>query len=265
MMKKINAILLNLVLLMSMTSLVFAEDEVVISNDAIVLADSDGAQVRLLQLEARVETQNGNSMEIINRIKSENSEFDVTRLEEINSELESIREKISQMNLEEDATVLAAEYVELKQLAIKLSSEYREIAQGAFTDEVKEQIREEHRNNVQNQRLMQNQRLEEAKNNYNAKKTEQYMNKFGINNSEFVEQVRLGQADMNQVKEQLKQNFNNMDQEKKNTALREMNNEKQTLRNEFRERFPNAAQGEGIRPADGTRIQDGINTKRGLD
>lgn len=265
MMKKINAILLNLVLLLSLTTLVFAEDQVVINNDAIVLADADGAQVRLLQLEERVDVQTQNAQGIIERIKSENPEFDVTRLEEIVLELDTLKLEISNFDLEQDASILAEKFVELKSRAIALSNEFKEMNQNALSEQVQEQLREQNKDNVQNRLAMKNEKIEQIKNRYNAKKTEQYMTKFGIEDPEFVEQVRTGEADMNQVKEKLKEKFNKMSQEKKNNLLEEMKNQRETLKNEFREKFPNADQRVGTSLSNSSKLKDENNTKRGMN
>ncbi len=98
-------------------TLIIVEDEeikVITSEEANILSTEVGAQIRLLQLQKRVEAQTESGQIIIDRIVEVKPEFDTVRLSEIVDELYILIELIEEYDLEQDKETIADDYVGFK-------------------------------------------------------------------------------------------------------------------------------------------------------
>lgn len=212
---------------------IFADDINIEDSEAAVLADQTGAQVRLLQLEKMVEVQIENAQDLVLELETDVVVVD-ERLTEIIEEFESILISIEEFNLNSSTNEVASEYVALKAEAIDLSQEFKNLMTGKFTETKTEEIRERHQENIQVKNEEKNEKLEELKNKYDAKKVEQFMKHFGnFTDNELLRQVGSGELNLEQIKTRLKEEYNKLDSIKKENVLKETRESNEMLQNKI--------------------------------
>jgi len=199
------------------------EKEVENITDLDILSDNYGAQVRLLQLKKRVEIQIDGASTLISELENENNlTIDIERLNEIVDEFGVILNEIDNFNMEQDAEILAEEYVSLKTEAIELTKEFREIVGKAFNENKKTEIRNRIRKRRQELLAKKNQKIEEFKKKFNARIAERKLKRLGINNPELIKKIKNGEMDKFMITKELKNKFNSLSPKEKKLAIQKM-------------------------------------------
>ena len=228
-MKKILYTILTIITLLFATQLTFADtdnvtdDELGISTQELeILSDSTGAEIRLLQLKKRIEIQ----IENANLILDTMNETDV-EVEETIAELENLLAMIEETDFNKTADLLAQDFVAIKAQAIQSSKQFKEQTQTKLSSEEKNQLKEEIKVQTQNRLNAKDEKVEELKNQYNAKKTREMLKNFGLENEQLAQKVENGELTSTQAKEELMNQFKNMTQEQKKEATLKVKEQQQ--------------------------------------
>lgn len=218
--------IIGVIILIFATPFVFASNDnanvnvsLLSDNDAQVVIAPYGAQLRLLQLEKRIDIQIDSANNIISKIESENSTFNTTQLKEIVLELEALKNEIPSSDLNESSDILAQNYVALKAKAINLSQEFKDIAQDAFGDKKLEQVREEIKAQVKMKQNEKNETIEDLKAKYNGEKLENFLGKLDIISNKTIDQVKSGEINLGEVRSQIMLSMQNMTKEQQKEFL----------------------------------------------
>lgn len=204
-------------------------------EDSNMISDNLGAKIRLLQLQKRVELQMESANLIIESIYEMNPQANTTELEEINAKFEKLLMEIEGASMEEDQEVLAQNYVAMKKQAIELTQEFRIAVKDDLNDEQKEQIKkrlEIRKEIIENRK---DARLEQLKNEFNAKKAMEIMARLNVENEELANQLKTGELTVEEVRAQLKERFQNMSAEEKREAALKIKEENQKRKIEMQE------------------------------
>lgn len=194
-------------------------EEELTEEDALVLSDMTGAQVRLLQLEKRVDIQIDGATKIIEEIENSSNSTDVEKLKEIVEKFFAIKESIANTNFNQSADVLAKEFVALKKEAIELTKEFKFTARDLLTDTQKKEIKAEIKVRKEAKLKAEDVRLEKLKLKFNAKQAEKIMNRYGVSGEEIVAKVQSGNMSAEDVKEQIMNAMRAMDAQTKKEML----------------------------------------------
>lgn len=197
--------------------------EVEISEEESIIINSGvGAQVRLLQLQKRIEAQVEAGEIIINRINEVKPDFDTTSLEEIVDEFNALIALIEEADLEQAADVLASEYVAMKKEAINLTQEFKKTAKDALSESEKQALRKKAEEKKQEWKERKDDRIEKLKNQYNLNKLEDLANKVGYDVEDAKAKIQAGELTIAQVREEVANAFNDLDEEKKTEIKSEL-------------------------------------------
>lgn len=245
MIKKLIAIMLTVIMIGSFA--VYAQeinttiDEVVDEKEVVVLKSPYGAEVRLAQLEKRVEVQIENAKLIIENIESNESlNANLTKLNEIVAKFEALLIDIENTDMNKSSELLTEDYVGLKALAIELTKEFRSVVNEKIPsnelDGIKEKVQER-----KNLRLNEtDNKVEELKKKYNTEKFEEIFKRLGIEDNETVEKLRNGEMNIGEVRSQLVSKFKEMDREERIAALDNLREERAKNRVQAREMIENS-------------------------
>lgn len=216
-------------------------DEVVDEKEVVVLKSPYGAEVRLAQLEKRVEVQIENAKLIIENIESNESlNANLTKLNEIVAKFEALLIDIENTDMNKSSELLTEDYVGLKALAIELTKEFRSVVNEKIPsnelDGIKEKVQER-----KNLRLNEtDNKVEELKKKYNTEKFEEIFKRLGIEDNETVEKLRNGEMNIGEVRSQLVSKFKEMDREERIAALDNLREERAKNRVQAREMIENS-------------------------
>jgi nicotinamide mononucleotide adenylyltransferase len=224
-MKKISALLIMLMMLISISSLVVADeagenpeednDNQDVDNETQVeteiMNNSLGAEIRLLQLQKAL---------LKNMLKGEMAvevlkglEFNTTSLEAILAQMKVLLEEVKVANTSSNESVQI--FVELKSQAKNLTTQFRETIKELLDDvklnEIRERIREMVSEQVQNLSKEIQQRIRQ----FNRNQLYRLYGIIGEANNSFVNEYLNGNATLNQTKLQLCKIINQMTKEKK--------------------------------------------------
>ncbi len=209
-------------------------DEPLNSNqieDEIILLTPNGAQIRLLQLEKRINAQILAANYILDEIYTKNvSNESILRLEEIVIEFENIVVLINNINLSQNSSILAQEYIFLKNMTIELTKEFREISSSFFNQSELNKYRIEVREKIQERVMIREERIEQIKTKYNKKFIEEKLLNLGFQN-ETIQNILNRSFNRVQISNFINENFKNLSAEEKRDVLKNL----AIKRNEIRE------------------------------
>lgn len=210
-------------------------------EEAGIIGNPLGAEVRMLQLEKAIERQIVSGEIIIERILEYNETTDIEKLnatlEEIRNLLEIVQNYDFNQGLNESE--LAADFVELKVQARDLTRIFREEAREMTDQDIQERIREGVHERVREMKEEHKQELQEIKNRYNKRVMEHVMNRTGINNTEAMENIRNGRMGPEEFKGMLRREMAQANPEKREEILariRETNSETEVALQQVKER-----------------------------
>lgn len=219
--KQIFGISLLLLLVLSIFPAVMAEEELTeetIAQDTMAevstMDQKIGAELRLLQLEKAITRNILGGNEVIAQVEEDGK--DASELEALITELEALKLELQDLNPEDEGAVEA--FVNIKQEAIEISKEFREIARGlleqgdrlAIASKIKEmdktelqQYNEQIRNKIRAQ---------------NAEIVRKTFNSLGIENDELLTKVENGEATHEEVRNVIRNAVQAMTPEEKRAA-----------------------------------------------
>ena len=199
-------------------------------QNAEILSDETGAQVRLLQLSKRIDAQIQGGYVIISNLNSTNTSSDVlSRLNEILSQMQEIKENISSFNMNQSADVLANEFVEEKAEAILLTKEFRTIVHKNLKENQIATLRKKYLERKQAILSIKNRMLERLRNRYNAKIAKLELERFGKSNPKLIKEVQEGKIKPRELRKELRSEFKKLSVEKRKLAIQKMRERQKLL------------------------------------
>lgn len=252
-MKKLYAILMMAVFILSLVPAVFAdnetnetvtEDE---STEEIIVEEVDesedevddeteeeieamdtlpGAQVRLLQLERSITKGLISGSEVVAFITENDSEADVSALEEILDEMEALLVILEDVDLEKDADELAQEFVDVKKQARDLSKDFRERSRELLGPEGREALNIRIDESLDGALDEYDEEIGQLKNEHNAQKIEKFFAKIGVDASDLAERLRNGEATYAEIRQEVRNEFGKLNSEQKRDAAKKVKEEK---------------------------------------
>jgi hypothetical protein len=225
-MKKILAVLMMAFLLIAIP-IVLADEE---TNEEVSVMDTeDGAAVRLLQLQRSIERNIVQGESVMTDIIEDNPDTDVVRLEEIIAELEvlssEIDEKVSYIG-ELNETEAAESFVIVKEEAMSLIREFKNLARSKVRSEAQEQIRNRIRDETSSDVEKLHKEIQERIGEHNALQVQKFLEKVGLTDETLVNQVRLGEMNTGQAISSIAQAYKGLGQEKRIEALAKFKEER---------------------------------------
>lgn len=202
------------------------ETEVIEEDEMKVLGNNYGAQMRLLQLQKRVEFQAEAGQIIIDRINGENPDFNTSELESIVEEFNVLIGLIEEYDLNQSQEVVVEDYVAMKKDAIELTNEFRKIAKDAINDNVKAQLREKVENKKKEALNKRVEKIEKLKNKYNLQKVNKLADELGLDIDDYKERVLNGNMTIEEVIGEVKSAYDNLSEEEKNELTSELRKER---------------------------------------
>ncbi len=241
---KIIAVLLGLMLLMTLTPIVLAEDLNTNENEDLNLStnlDSNitpiderearsmlspyGAEVRMLQLEKSV-TRNvliGNI--ILNVIVKNNPDANTIQAENTLNTMEMVLEEIKSSPIEGDKNVLIQNFVELKKEAKTLSSTFKKQTKDFITQRDRFEIMQQVREIDKNQLNQFSEKIKEKIRNFNSEKIKEKFNTIGIKNEDMIGKIKKGDANLKEIKEYALNQFKDLNSTEKKRISSKIKND----------------------------------------
>lgn len=255
MLKYIKSLLIIMLLLFAIPMNVFAdnetiqetetetttedEEEVVEEEEAQVLSTSLGAEIRLLQLQSRIEFQVESGNTIIERMQENN--YSTTELEEIITNFENLIVEIEAIDVEtQTSEELAEVYVSIKAQAIELSKNFKDTIKDTLSDEDKAKLKakiKEKREAHENRKDERKEKLVELKAKYNANKAKSIMESLDVENpEELIEKIQSGELTAEDIRVSITAKFEAKPKEEREENLNRFKEEKQKIKIESKER-----------------------------
>lgn len=179
-----------------------------------------GANVRLLQLEKRIQRNILFGQEIINEIVAKNQSFDTRNLSSIIEEMKLLKAEVSVIAPEGNYSEMAHQFVDLKNDAIELSKEFRDIAKTQFNSTERGVLKEKiGRGIVLPERTK---KIRDAIREYNGERVRNALKNMGVNKPKLVEKMRKGNGTATEVRESLKTILSEMNITKRKEAVLSM-------------------------------------------
>ena len=194
------------------TAVVEGGIEVVDEKDANILSTQLGSKVRLLQLKKVLTVQIELSDYVLTYLNDYNKSesVDMVRLEEIRNQLETLLVGLDELNLEQDANVLADEFVQIKSDVIALSKEFKDLVSVGLTEEERQVLRELLNEKKKEEFNNKDASLEAMKKEFVSNQIQEKLNAFGINPGQIMAQIRSGELNESKIRELVKANLNGL-------------------------------------------------------
>lgn len=204
-------------------------------NETKALSTTVGAQMRMLQLQKRIDIQIESATTIIVTINELNSSFDTTRLEEITDELKALSEMISNYDFEANNATIVQDYVSMKQESISLSQEFKQITAQSLSDEQKAQLKANVQTQAQKRIKEQNKEIQQLKNKYMLQNAYSVANKLDLDVEAYQEAIKSGNMTYAQVRAEIVTAYNQLSDEDKKNLTAELKEERIKKQIEIRE------------------------------
>jgi hypothetical protein len=206
------------------------EDE----RNAYITKTPLGAKIRVLQLKDSLIHQARAGNLIIEYLNNKNTSTE--DLVTITAKFEGLIEEIDSMSIEnKTAEELAKEFVAIKEEAKNLSSQFKETVSSSLSEEEKQELREILKKDKEENKEK-NEKLRELVKEHNLEKTKEVLNRLGVDPTEIAEQLRSGNISLDDIKERIRNKFENHDIEKRENFKTEFREESQKIRIEAKER-----------------------------
>jgi len=239
--KKMCAVFLAVLMVVSLIPLAFAEDNETTStedsgNETTDGTDEDevteedekevasmnspyGAQIRLLQLERAVTKSVLVGAKIIEYIEENYPDADLTELNSILDEMELLVEEIQGMDFEGDSRELAQDFVDIKHEARDLAKEFKKLSREILSETDIMDIRERLKDMDESALEDLDEDVKSARCEFNAERLKKVFERLGIEDDELVGKVAACEADMEQIRNELGAAFKNLTSQQKNGAV----------------------------------------------
>ena len=219
---------------------------------------SHGANMRLLQLERAIARNILIGTEVIKVIEKNHPEEDVSDMNVILAEMETLLEEVRGMELEGEARELAEQFLAIKKESINLSREFKALALDILTPEDRAEIGRAIAG-IHDEFSELQERIRNARRELNAQRLRNMLWRMGSDNPQLVERIRKGELDKEQIKEQVRSNFREMTQEQRRDAIQNMTAEATRTRTQVRDMIRTVA--ERIEEAVRERVQERTETR----
>ena len=205
------------------------EDEAITEEDSRLILDNHGAQIRLLQLQNRVDFQVESAGLILGKITQlgKEDQFNMVSLNQNVNELRAISIRISEYDLaNKTANETAQEYVALKKESIAITNDFKANIGDGLTEEDKAALKKLINQKDNERKNIKDVRIEKLKDEFNKKQIKEILNKFNINNPLLVQKIENGEITLDEVKNQIQNRYGNLtDEEKANLKAKIIENE----------------------------------------
>ena len=187
-------------------------------NQTMAFHSEYGAKVRLLQLEAALDTNIAWGENIISSVKGKNASSDTADIEEILAELKALDQEVTatKPGTGDDA---AKAFVDMKSDAGNLTKEFREsvhqLLNGSDLKDLKGGLKTIRQNETKD--LIHE--INQTRNEYNAQKLGEILTAANISDPGLVEKVRNGEVSAIELRKELKDEFSNLSAKDRRQAL----------------------------------------------
>ena len=228
-MKKLFAIPVLMILLVSfVVPVVMAQETVEVTEEdeqeLEVFEIPYGAHMRLLQLERAISRNILIGTEVMTVLEKNHPENDYTDMQLILGDMETLLEEVRDMELEGEPEDLAREFLEIKKESINLTRDFKRLASEYLTPEDRSEIGRAIAN-IHDEFMELQERIRNARREMNAYKIQNMLQNMGTQNPQLVERIRNGQADTDEVKQQIRDRIREMNQQQKVEAVRKITSE----------------------------------------
>lgn len=212
-------------------------EDVVDETDMKIITTPEGAKVRLEQLKIAIESHIESANLIIDELEADNASVDYDRLNEITQEFEDLLSQIDELDLDQSADILASEFVSVKADAISLSQEFRLLVKDSVQEQKKAEIRERVQEKKEEVKAKNEQKLAQLRNQYNAKKIGGLAAQLGLNATELQAQVQAGELTLAQVRSQIQEKYNSLNESEKAQVRSQIAEEAQKAKVEAKQKL----------------------------
>jgi len=219
-MKKILNLIMVLLLATSMMSFALAddtEDEETLEEISI-MNYKFGAEVRLLQLE-KVLTRNIMMGEKIIEILLE-LEVEISELELILTEMNFLKDEIQSANPNSEDAL--EQFVDMKNESINLTKEFRVTLHNLLDEETIETLREQMKDFFKEEMQILREQIRNMIRNFNRDRLHSIYEVIGLVDEELLEQYEDGEVTIDEVKERLREYFDNLTKEERRELFAEL-------------------------------------------
>jgi len=178
-----------------------------------------GARVRLLELERAVTRNTLKGRKVVEFIQETDSNADVSELEAILAELESLEEEIAAVQPQANSDETVKQFVDLKNDAISLSKEFRDTARGMLEGMDKSGLAAKFKEIDWSELSALNEQIKQLIREYNAQRVERVFQNIEGKAPAFVQRIRTGELSVKQVRAELGKAFKSLKPAKRNEAL----------------------------------------------
>ena len=254
-MRKIYSILMMLVLLISISSIVLAdeaedpkEDDIVTETEKEieVMNNSLGAEIRLLQLEKALLKnilKGEMAVQVLIGLGFNTTENNTIELESILAKMKVVLEEIKVANTSSNESVQI--FVTLKNESKNLTTQFRETIRELLNDSSIREIREKIKEMVSNELDNYGKRIRNLIRQFNVNQLYRLYGMVGEANSSFVNDYFNGTLPLNETKLQLCKIINNMTNEKKFEIFSEIKGENIRRKIHAQDAIENMGKGKG--------------------
>lgn len=184
-----------------------------------------GAKVRLLQLEKAITKNILAGNEIIAFISENNQSIDVTELNTILDNLEALIDEIHALPTEGQGNELANQFVDIKDRARDLIKQFREKAKAILKESDQAALRERIKNLDKTVIRDLNEKIKQARQEFNAWKASKILEHLGLSDEELIEKIKTGEITIDDVKKRLREHYHQLNQETKRAAMEKLREE----------------------------------------
>jgi len=182
------------------------------TQDSTIISDFDGAQMRLYQLQNRVDFQVEAAGMIMGKITQlgKESQFNMTALNAKVNELRSISISVAEFDTtSKNSSQVAEEFVALKMEAITISKAFKSLIGDGLTIEDRAALKKLINKKNHDRKLVKDSRIEKLKKKFNQKQVIKIAEHFNTDPA-MIEKYKAGEYTDEQVKNFIKQKFNSL-------------------------------------------------------
>lgn len=185
-------------------------------NQVAAFISGLGAQVRLAQLELSIEKNIEWGERIIEVVKTKN-ETSASELEALLAEMKALKEEVANTTptAGEDA---ARQFVDMKQDAIELTKEFRDLARTTLKESDIEGLKRALGWINSNKTAKYAWKINESRNRYNAEKLEELLKAGNITNQGLIDRIRNGAMSVGEAKKAIREALGNKTRKERNEA-----------------------------------------------
>ena len=182
-----------------------------------IMTDIPGVKVRLLQLQERLERNIVHGEEIIARVSTNGT--DVSKLQSILDQLKALKDEVAAIDPSgvpvNEAT---AQFVAIKQKAIRLSKEFKTEARKLVKADKRAALKERLKAKEAQRLSRIKDRVKVARDEHNAEVFAELLEKLGERFPELVAQLKSGEITVKEAKAKIREEFKSLSKEKKDQA-----------------------------------------------